>query len=145
MSAMNDVINQADMPPTSPAIEQNVKALCSELESKFPKAPIKIEHFIHEGMYVRTCWQPAGTVIVGALIKVPTVLVVDGNVRVNCGGKWINVEGHAVLKGSPGRRCIVVTYEDTYATLMFPTKAKTVEEAEMEMTDEYQMLSTRKS
>ena len=144
MGGMNEVTAPSDLPPSDLETEAKVKDLCHLLETKFPQADVKTEQFLHAGMYVRTCSHPKGSLLVGAKIKIPTVLIIDGDVSIKSGGKWMRIQGHAVLRGAPGRRVIVLTHEDTVATMLFPTDAKTVEEAEEQFTDEFNELYTRK-
>jgi len=92
-------------------------------------------------MYVRTSFVPKGTAGVAASIDVPTVLIVQGDITF-LGGR--RVTGFQILKGEEGRRTIAVANEDTNMTLVFPTDAETVDEAERQMTHEYENLFTRR-
>lgn len=105
---------------------------------------IPIEHFIHDGVYSRTCKVPAGVVIAGALLKIPTTVVVSGDCLVSFGLEPRRIIGHAVLRGEAGRRQFFVGIEDTYITMYFKTDAKTTEEAEREMTDEFVLLTNHR-
>lgn len=140
---MNEIETISELPVSDSATEQNIERI-KEALNHFEPAEIKTEHFLHGGLYVRTCYHPKGSVLLGALIRVPTVLIVDGSVDIRSGEAVVEVRGHAVLRGVPGRRALVVTYEDSKATMVFRTDAKTVEEAEEEMTAEYEQLLTRR-
>ncbi|MDR0439472.1 MAG: hypothetical protein LBI59_00590 [Candidatus Accumulibacter sp.] len=108
-----------------------------------PQVDIPTRHVIHAGMYARTITIPAGTVITGALIKVPTMLVVFGDCTVFVGESSLRLTGHHVVPASAGRKQVFVAFEDTTLTMIFPTQAKTVEEAEAEFTDEFARLLSR--
>ena len=136
--------NTADLSPFDPSTDAQIKSLCSVLERDFPQAKIETEHLFHAGMYARTVWMPAGSVVVGARIKIQTILILNGHVRMKTGENWEELAGYCVLSGAAGRRGIVVVLEDTVATMIFPTNAKTVEEAEQQFTDEFEELGTRK-
>lgn len=108
-----------------------VDKLAKELD-KLPQVVMQLEHHIHAGVYSRTGMQKKGVLCAAALLKVPTQLIVSGKCRIYCDGKVILVDGYRVLEGMPGRQIVVYTEEDTWATALFATNAKTVEEAEAE-------------
>jgi hypothetical protein len=110
-----------------------------------PQVDVITEHIIHGGMYVRTIRLDAGIVLVGALIKVPTMLIVSGRTQVFTGEGWIELEGYHVIPARAGRKQIFVTREPTIITMSFRTDAKTVEQAEQEFTDEHDALMSRTS
>ena len=82
--------------------------------------------------------------ITGALIKVPTILVVSGDTHVYCGEEFKHLVGYNILAADPNRKQIFVAIKDTDLTMLFSTTAKTVKEAEEQFTDEWQSLTTRK-
>lgn len=112
--------------------------------ANLPPVDIAVDHFLHAGMYVRTCMIPKNCVIVGALIKIPTVVTVSGHCKVTVGSKTAVVNGYAVLRADAGRRQAFLAYEDTFVTMAFASKAKTVKDAEKEFTDEWALLTTNK-
>lgn len=103
------------------------------------------EHILHGGMYARTIRLQPGVIITGALIKIPTLLIFKGHADVLLGDEWVEMEGSCVLCGIAGRKQVFVTRSDTELTMIFPTQAKTVEEAEAEFTDEADRLMSRRS
>lgn len=98
------------------------------------------EHLIHGGMYVRTIRMKAGTYITGALLKIPTTLIVSGGCIVFIGEERIELNGYNVLPGSALRKQVFAAFTDVEMTMVFPTSATTVRQAEQEFTDEYEML-----
>ncbi len=106
---------------------------------------VQTEHVLHAGMYARTVRLDANVLIVGVLIKRPTMLVVEGHAQVFAGDKWYAIDGYNVIAASAGRKQMYVTTEPTSITMLFPTKATTVEQAEAEFTDETDNLISRKS
>lgn len=111
---------------------------------ELPQIPIRTHHVLHAGMYARTVMIPAGVVLTGALIKIPTVLVIAGDCIVSRGDdEGLRITGTAVLPASAGRKQVFATYADTTVTMSFPTSAASVEEAEAEFTDEAGMLFSR--
>jgi hypothetical protein len=105
---------------------------------------IATDHILHGGMYARTIRLKAGVVMMGALIKRATVLIVNGPTSVLAGDVWGYMEGYNVFPGCAGRKQLFVTRGDVAMTMIFPTAAKTVEEAEAEFTDEADLLMSRR-
>jgi hypothetical protein len=112
---------------------------------KKPQIEVNTEHIIHGGMYIRTIRLAPEVVLVGALIRVSTVLIVSGKTAVFTGEGWIELDGYHVIPARAGRKQIFVTREDTSITMIFRTDAKTVAQAEEEFTDEAEALMSRKN
>lgn len=122
-------------------------AKVSELEQRVlacPQVAIHTHHVLHAGMYSRTILLPAGHVLTGALVKIPTLLLIAGDVLVSRGDEATRITGHAVLPASAGRKQAFLTYQDTTVTMVFPTSATTIEQAEAEFTDDTDMLFSRR-
>lgn len=111
---------------------------------KLPQNPIDTQHVLHAGMYHRTIMIPAGGFITGALIKIPTTLIVSGDTTVFIGGETKRLTGYYVIPAKAMRKQAFLAHSDTYLTMSFCTTATTVEEAEQEFTDEHASLSSRK-
>ena len=105
---------------------------------------IPLEHFIHEGVYYRTCFVPKDVPIIGALVKIPTTVIVSGNCYVTLGNTVGRLEGYHVIKAEAGRRQAFRAITDTYITMCFRTDSKDVKEAEQEFTDEWILLTTNR-
>lgn len=101
------------------------------------------QHTLSGGLYSRTLFMPKNTIVYGVLIKVPTTLILSGKMAVFIGDETKHIDGYNVINTLGARRQIVYAMEDSYATLVFKTDAKTIEEAEMEMTNEYDDLMSR--
>ena len=111
------------------------------------KEPVEVEthHLLHGGMYARTICIPNGHVVIGSRMRVPTVLMVHGVVDVLNGDTWMELTGPIILPGSAGRKqAFAARKGDVILTMVMPTQAKTVEEAEVEMTDEAAGLLSRR-
>jgi hypothetical protein len=130
-----------------PAIGGEALEKIAHVEAKIrqmPQIDPPMEHVLHGGMYARTCRLNAGVAIVSVLIKIPTVIVVHGRARVYAGDGWFDVDGFHVIPASAHRKMVYVTLAPTEITMLFPTRARTVEEAEREFTDEHAgLLSNR--
>lgn len=101
------------------------------------------EHTIHGGMYARTVLVRKGVILAGALIVVPTILVVSGSATVYLGGESVQLHGYHVLAASARRRQAFLAHEDTYLTMLLVTDAQTVAQAEDTFTDEAHRLLSR--
>jgi hypothetical protein len=137
-----DLVVAPRIPPTSPAALAEVRALEANLFA-LPQVAIETHHVLHGGMYARTIVIPANVVLTGALIRVATLLVVDGDVLVHTDGEPMRLTGRQILPASAGRKQAFVALGETHLTMLFPTRATTVEEAEDEFTDEADALISR--
>lgn len=137
------VVQQGIVPPTTHRAEKLVRQL-EERVLAVPQVPIATHHVIHAGVYSRTIMMPKDTVLTSALIKIPTTLVICGDCSVLVGNTdEVRVTGYRVLAASAGRKQAYIAHEDTFITMSFKTKARTVEEAEAEFTDEHERLMSR--
>lgn len=118
-----------------------------QLEQKMldmPQVEIRTDHHLENGLYARTIMVPAGCVLTGAEIIIETMLIISGNVTVAVDSGSFELVGYHVIKAEAGRKQAFIAHENTYITMVFPTGAKTVEEAENEFTNEPHMLGSRR-
>ena len=87
---------------------------------------------------------PAGTTITGCLVKIPTLLIISGTVKIFA-DEVLYLTGYHVLPGSIGRKCVFSAESETAMTMLFPTTARTVEECEKQFTDEWELLASHKN
>ena len=130
-----------------PAMNLDAVAGVRDLERHLlalPQTPIETRHLLHSGMYARTILIPAGTALTSALIRVATVLVIAGDTLVTLGEESVRLTGYHVLPAAAGRKTAFATIADTRVTMIFPTTARTVEEAEAEFTEEADGLCSRR-
>lgn len=125
---------------TSLATTREVEAAMMEM----PQVSLENQSMFHAGLYARTIRIPAGVAITGALIKIPTVLIVSGVMRMTAGDQWIDANGFACFKCPAWRKQIMVAKTDCFVTMAFATNAVTEREAEDEFTDEGDLLMSRK-
>jgi hypothetical protein len=142
MSALVAPITEALVPPSSAMLQaidrvhEQILA-CSQCE-------IATEHLIHGGMYARTIRLVPGTKMVGSLIRRATILIVQGDCAVLIGDKRIDLSGYNIIPGCAGRKQFFVTQGPVEMTMIYPTSARTVEEAENEIFAEADQLVSRK-
>ena len=82
----------AEIPPNTSGELEAMAAGVEEMRAA-PQVEIRTRSFIHAGMYCRTCLVPKGVAIVGALIKIPTVIMVTGDFAMTCGGRTVRLKG----------------------------------------------------
>lgn len=132
--------------PSLPAMSINAIAKVAQLEAislTMPQVDIETRHVLHGGMYARSIMIPADTILTGALIKIPTILIISGDITVFIGDETLELHGYNVLPASAGRKQAFVAHTDTEMTMLFPCDAKTVEEAEKMFTDDADSLMSR--
>lgn len=141
---MNEIVTAScRIPAMAPAAINKVRQL-EAITRELPQVDIATDHVLHGGMYARTICIPAGVVLTGVFIRVPTLLVFNGNATVNAGDEPVTLAGYHVLAASAHRRQAFLAHQDTQLTMVFSTLAKSVEEAEDEFTDEAHLLFSRK-
>ena len=131
------------LPATSPELVDKIHAVEAQLIGHEP-VEVPTQHVFHAGMYARTIAMPAGHGLTGALMKRATLVIVSGSAGVLAGDEWVELEGYNVIPGRAGRKQVFVSRSDVVITMVFPTAAKTVEEAEAEFTDEAAGLLSRR-
>jgi hypothetical protein len=138
---MNELAVPSGIPAMSDAAIEKVRRLES-LVLAAPQVPLETSHIFHAGLYARTIRLPAGVMITGALIKIATLLIVQGDAIVYLDGESVRLEGYNVLPASARRKQAFVALAETHLTMIFATEARTVEEAEAEFTDEADLLGS---
>lgn len=133
--------------PSVPAMSDQALAKVRQVEATamtVPQIKIDTHHILHAGMYTRTIRIPAGVMITGALIKIPTILVVEGDVVMYVGDSTRRLSGYSVLSAEAGRKQAFVAVKDSHLTMAFATEAEDIETAENEFTDETDLLVSRR-
>jgi hypothetical protein len=132
------------IPPMTPEGIAKVRDLEAVLLARYPDGNLPIEHGLHAGMYHRTVCVPAGMMMTGVLIRIPTLLIIQGDAFVWLGEEAKRVTGYHVVAASAGRKQAFRMVADTHITMVFATDATTVDEAERQFTDEWRNLASRK-
>lgn len=130
-----------------PAPSADVMGKICEIERRIQERPqieIQTEHVLHGGMYARTVRLAPGFAIVGVMVKVPTVLILNGDAMVLVGEDWKQLTGYHVITGSAGRKGVFIALQPTVLTMICASNAKTVEQAEADFTDEAENLLSRR-
>ena len=129
-------------PPSAVALSRLDRA--NERILQFPQVAIATEHLLHGGMYARTIRLGPGVVMMGSLIRLATTLIVHGDCSVIAGDEKIDLSGYNILPGCAGRKQLFLTRSSVEMTMLFPTQATNVTEAENEVFVEADQLMSRK-
>lgn len=132
-----------EIAPMSPIAIEAVRRLAAA-HRELPQVSLETRHVLHAGLYCRTILIPAGVEITGALIKIPTVVIVSGDCDVFLGEETARLTGYCVLPAAAQRQQAFLAHADTLVTMIFPSSARTVAQAEEEFTDEAQDLASRR-
>jgi hypothetical protein len=87
---------------------------------------------------------PGRTVITGALIKIPTLLIVQGDATVYIGDEPMVLSGYNVVPAAAGRKQAFVAQRIRWLTMIFPSDVKDVGLAEEQFTDENHLLASHR-
>lgn len=140
---MPDLALRPAIPAMSPEAIDKVRAVQIE-EAMLPQVALEMQHVLHAGLYARTMRMPPSVRITGALIKIATLVVVQGDCWVWLGDKSRRLTGYNVLPASAGRKQAFWSVSETFITMIFPTDARDVEGAERQFTDEFALLASRR-
>jgi hypothetical protein len=119
---------------------QELEAVNGALE----QVPIVTYHLLHGRMYARSCRVPADMVLTGARIKIPTIVILEGDATVTDGEDVKRLVGYHVIAARADRQQAYAAHLDTHLTMIFPTRAGDVEAAEREFTDDAERLMSRR-
>jgi hypothetical protein len=140
---MNEITLTTRMLPAMSQDDVNRVRDFEDFMRSLDQVEIQTTHHFHAGLYSRTIRIPAGVVITGVLIKIPTLLILSGHATVYVGGETIELGGYHVLPAFAGRKQVFVAHAETDLTMVFATSATTLEEVEAEFTAEPESLRSR--
>ena len=135
-------VKHREIAPMSDSSIDKVRQLTTA-SKQYPQVDIPTEHVLHGGMYSRTILIPKGVLLTGALIKIPTMLTLSGDCVVYMDGEAIELSGYNVFSAHANRKQAFLARTETWLTMVFPTNATTVDEAEKEFTEEFEALLSR--
>jgi hypothetical protein len=142
-AAMSELANTLTLPPTPERLRREIGAL-EAWTSQLEQSEIATEHVFHAGMYLRTIRVPREILLTGALMKRATAVIVGGHALMLAGEEWVELDGYTVLPASAGRKQVFLSLTEMWITMVFPTRATTVADAEAEFTDESALLLSRR-
>lgn len=137
-----DGLIEADATAIAPASEQRVRRLEAELLA-MPQVDLQTQMMLHGGMAARTILIPAGCALTGAKTNLDNVCILVGDITVTTDSGMKRLTGFHVIPACAGLKRAGYAHSDTYWTTVWPTDAKTTEDAEDKMTAESDNLQTR--
>ena len=129
--------------PSSMASPEAVREL-ERFTLAMPQVEIETQHLVHGGLYARTIFVPAGTLITGAQMNKDNICVMHGDMSVTTDEGTVRLTGFHVIPASAGFKRAGFAHADTYWTTLMPTQHTDLNDIEDEMTDESSMLQTRR-
>lgn len=111
---------------------------------QFPQTDFGTTNVIHGDMCARTIFIPKGTILTGALTNVRNIMIASGDITVTTDEGTKRLTGFHVVPASAGFKRAGIAHADTYVTMVWPTKLTKIEDIEDELTDESDMLQTRR-
>jgi hypothetical protein len=111
---------------------------------EFPQVDLQTTHALSGGVYARTVFIPAGTVVTGATHKKDHVCIIDGDVETILNGEPQRITGRVVLNGTKGVKRAVYAHDDTLWTTVCSTALTDIEAIEAELVEEPEQLQTRR-
>lgn len=140
MSNLVDIHGISTMTPEDMGLAERMVDAIGE----FPQITIGTDHVIHAGLYARTVTVARGLMVGGTVIKIPTLLIVNGDITLWVGeGHEKRYVGYHVLPASAFRRSVFIANADTSLTMIFATQADSIYAAEDEFAEEPEKLMSR--
>jgi len=102
--------------------------------SALPQLELKTDHYFADGMYIRSVFRPAGTVIVGKVHKKEHFyIIVSGCVDVTSGGEVIRHHAPSIVVSKPGTQRAVHAIQDSLCMTVHRTDKTDLDEIEEEL------------
>ena len=116
-----------------------------ELNIQLPQVDFQTQMIAHGRMGVRWIFIPKGCTLTGTVTNIDNVCVVVGDISVTTEDGVKRLEGFNVLPAIKGQKRAGFAHEDTWWLTAWHTDATDPVEMEDEMTDESEMLQTRRA
>lgn len=114
----------------------NAVVRLQEVMRELPQAQLQTDHYFADGMYCRTLFRAAGTLIVGKVHKREHFYIVaKGKVQVVTDGEPITYEAGTVLVSQPGTKRAVLALEDSVCLTVHRTKKRNLDKIERELVE----------
>jgi hypothetical protein len=105
--------------------------------AKLPQATLFTEHYFADGMYIRSLFRPADTLIVGKVHKREHFyIVVSGEVTIVGDGYKERVKAPRIFVSKPGTKRAVYSHEDSLCLTVHRTDKADLDEIEAELIEE---------
>lgn len=108
-----------------------------------PQTQIDTQHHLAGGIYARTGFIPAGTVIVGCTHKKDHISILVGDASLTLDSGVQRVTGYSVLPTHAGMTRAIYAHSDCWMTTLCKTDETALEKIEDDLVDNAQALQTR--
>lgn len=108
-----------------------------------PQTDLQTQHKLSGGMYARTIFIPAGTVLTGATHKKDHINVMIGDITVSTDDGMRRLTGFNVLETKAGMKRVGFAHADTHWTTVSRTDLTVIEDIEDELVVESERLQSR--
>ncbi len=125
----------------------NERAKIEALEShilEMPQVDLGTTHCLSDGLYARTIYIPAGTVLTGAAHKKDHINIVQGDITVSTDDGMKRLTGQHILSTKAGHKRVGYAHADTTWTTICHTYLTDLQEIEVELVEEPEKLQTNK-
>lgn len=127
-----------DSAPTRESVQRLEDAVL-----QMPQVDLKTTHALSGGVYARTVFIPAGTVVTGATHKRDHLNILQGDITAWTENGMQRFTGQNVLPGKIGAKRAVFAHSDTTWTTICHTLLSDFFEIEAELVEEPEKLQTR--
>ncbi len=127
-----------DKPPSRQRVEQ-----IEQLILQTPQVDLQTTHALSGGVYARTIFIPAGTILTGAAHKKDHLNIMQGDITVSTDDGMKRLTGQHVVPTKAGNKRIGYAHADTIWTTICHTTLSDIAEIEEELIEEPEKLQTR--
>lgn len=108
----------------------------ASIMSSMPQMELETQHHFADGMYARSVFRPAGTLIVGKVHKKEHFyIIVQGRVQVTTENGVSELQAPAILTSKPGTQRAVLAMEDSLCMTVHRTDKTDLDEIEQELVE----------
>lgn len=115
----------------------------AEAMRQLPQIAIDTKHHWSGGMYARSGFIPAGTVIAGCTHKTDHISIIVGDATLTIGDSVERLTGYNVLPTKKGMTRAIYAHSDCWMTTVCKTEKQTLEEIEDDLVENAELLQTR--
>lgn len=121
-----------------------INAITEFMLQNTDQVQIKIDQDLCGNFYARHCLVPKDVVIVGALLKVPTAIIIDGDCIVYDGKETRRITGYKIIAGQAYRQSIFRAIEPTHITMLAMVNSTNLEDVQRQLTDQHMLLTNHR-
>lgn len=140
---MTDIIPEATKAVSSEYGHNEKVEILEERILQIPQVDLRTTHALSGGLYARTIYIPAGTVLTGAKHKKDHINVLMGDITVSTDDGMKRLTGYHVLPTQAGAKRAGYAHSDTCWTTICKTELTDIDAIEDELVENSSRLQTR--